>query len=371
MFRFIDVPPGDYILSIAREGYAPLNQGGLRVSASELVTRRAEAAADRRPRRDGKDDRARTANAVRQRRPAAGPIRTRRRRRCRRARRCSCRCPTAGTCRCPSGIATAIGGDYPYVERQLVGSLQPEQAQGGLSRLRQADVLRVHGRQRLAARGTQPAGAERRQHASARAASGSSAAAASTCRSRRCATSFDLFRGDTAFRPVDWRVRVAPAFSVNFVNLSEYNGVNADVRRKDTRLDHHLGIQEAFVEKKLFDISLDYDFISVRAGIQEFTLRLPRLHGGARGARRARVRHAEVEPHRVQRRRLRPAREGHQQRLQRAAPAPRSRSTSPTSTSRISWRPATRSRSASTPTATTASCTTTGTASSCGRRRSA
>ena len=27
VFRFIDVPPGDYILSIAREGYAPLNQG--------------------------------------------------------------------------------------------------------------------------------------------------------------------------------------------------------------------------------------------------------------------------------------------------------------------------------------------------------
>jgi hypothetical protein len=43
------------------------------------------------------------------------------------------------------------------------------------------------------------------------------------------------------------------------------------VRRRDTRLDHHVGIQEAFVEKKLFDTSHHFDFVSVRAGIQEFT----------------------------------------------------------------------------------------------------
>src|SRR5205085_5116249 len=50
-----------------------------------------------------------------------------------------------------------------------------------------------------------------------------------------------------------------------------YNNVNADVRRGDTRLDHHLGLQEAFVEKKLFDVGHEYDFVSVRVGIQEFT----------------------------------------------------------------------------------------------------
>ena len=33
-------------------------------------------------------------------------------------------------------------------------------------------------------------------------------------------TSFDLFRGDTAFRPIDWRVRVQPAISVNYVALA-------------------------------------------------------------------------------------------------------------------------------------------------------
>src|SRR5258708_38109995 len=38
VFRFTDIAPGEYVLSVTREGYSPLNQGGLRVTASELVT---------------------------------------------------------------------------------------------------------------------------------------------------------------------------------------------------------------------------------------------------------------------------------------------------------------------------------------------
>jgi hypothetical protein len=84
-------------------------------------------------------------------------------------------------------------------------------------------------------------------------------------------TSFDLFHGDTAFRPVDWRVRVQPAMSVNYLHLPQTGGVNRDVRRGTTRFDSHLGLQEAFVEKKLADLSVNYDFLSVRAGIQELS----------------------------------------------------------------------------------------------------
>lgn len=84
-------------------------------------------------------------------------------------------------------------------------------------------------------------------------------------------TSFDLFRGDTAFRPIDWRIRVQPAFSLNFINTAEYGVVNADVRRQSNRLDRHIGLQEAFGEMKLADLSDNYDFVSVRAGIQEFS----------------------------------------------------------------------------------------------------
>jgi carboxypeptidase family protein len=84
-------------------------------------------------------------------------------------------------------------------------------------------------------------------------------------------TSFDLFRGDTVFRPVDWRVRVQPAFSLNFINTAETGAVNADVRRETNRLDQHIGLQEAFGEVKLVDLNSTYDFVSIRAGIQEFS----------------------------------------------------------------------------------------------------
>ena len=47
--------------------------------------------------------------------------------------------------------------------------------------------------------------------------------------------------------------------------------MNADVRDGTTRFDTHVGLQEAFVEKKLFDLSSNYDFVSVRAGIQELS----------------------------------------------------------------------------------------------------
>jgi hypothetical protein len=84
-------------------------------------------------------------------------------------------------------------------------------------------------------------------------------------------TSFDLFRGDTAFRPIDWRLRVQPAVSVNYLNLDEIGAVNIDVRKGTTRLDAHVGFQELFGEVKLLDLSPNYDFVSLRAGIQEFS----------------------------------------------------------------------------------------------------
>lgn len=83
--------------------------------------------------------------------------------------------------------------------------------------------------------------------------------------------SMDLFHGDTAFRPVDWRIRVTPEVSLNELAARERGIVNPDVRRGTTRFDAHAGLQEAFVEVKLRDLSVNYDFLSVRAGIQQFT----------------------------------------------------------------------------------------------------
>jgi len=83
--------------------------------------------------------------------------------------------------------------------------------------------------------------------------------------------SFELFKGSTAFRPRDWAVRVTPVVNVNLLDVQERNVVRLDVRGGTTRADHQIAFQEAFVEKRLFNVSRNFDFISVRAGIQGFT----------------------------------------------------------------------------------------------------
>src|SRR6266404_979677 len=88
--------------------------------------------------------------------------------------------------------------------------------------------------------------------------------------SENLAFSFDLFHGDTSFRPIDWRIKFTPEVNINYIHAQENGVVNIDVRKGNTRLDAHLGLQEAFVEVKLKDLSHDYDFVSARAGIQSF-----------------------------------------------------------------------------------------------------
>ena len=82
--------------------------------------------------------------------------------------------------------------------------------------------------------------------------------------------SLDLFHGDTSFKPVDWRIRVTPELSLNDLKVQELGIVGPDVRSGTNRFDHHLGLQEAFAEVKLHDLGPNYDFVSMRAGIQQF-----------------------------------------------------------------------------------------------------
>jgi hypothetical protein len=81
---------------------------------------------------------------------------------------------------------------------------------------------------------------------------------------------FDLFHGDASFKPIDWRVRITPEASLNNLKVRELGIVKPDFRAGTNRFDDHLGLQEAFVEVKLRDLSANYDFISARAGIQQF-----------------------------------------------------------------------------------------------------
>ena len=83
--------------------------------------------------------------------------------------------------------------------------------------------------------------------------------------------SFDLFHGDAAYKPVDWRIRITPVANINYLTAQETQVTNFDVRKGTSRFDGHVGLQEAFGEVKLRDLSPNYDFVSVRAGIQQFT----------------------------------------------------------------------------------------------------
>ena len=83
--------------------------------------------------------------------------------------------------------------------------------------------------------------------------------------------SFELFHGDSTFKPRDWAVKFSPTFSIpNYLNARENGVVNIDVRRGTNRTDTHVSLEEAFAEVKLWDVNANYDFVSVRAGIQPF-----------------------------------------------------------------------------------------------------
>lgn len=83
--------------------------------------------------------------------------------------------------------------------------------------------------------------------------------------------SADLFEGDTTFQPVRQRVRATLVANLNHVRVEENAIVKPDVRRGTERTDGRVSLQEIFYERKLRDLSPNYDFVSLRAGIQPFS----------------------------------------------------------------------------------------------------
>ena len=81
---------------------------------------------------------------------------------------------------------------------------------------------------------------------------------------------FDLFHGDAAFKPVDWRLKITPILGVSNFSFSELAQVSPNVLQGATRTRDVWALQEAFFEYKLADLGPDYDFVSVRAGNQPF-----------------------------------------------------------------------------------------------------
>jgi hypothetical protein len=89
--------------------------------------------------------------------------------------------------------------------------------------------------------------------------------------SQNIATEFVYYKGDTTFKPPDYEFRFTPVFNYNYASIDELSGVSADPRAGVSRSDHHVGIQAAFADMHLRNVSDKFDFDSVRAGIQPFS----------------------------------------------------------------------------------------------------
>jgi hypothetical protein len=79
------------------------------------------------------------------------------------------------------------------------------------------------------------------------------------------------YKGDTVFKPPDYQFRFTPVVDLNYLSASELQEVNVNPDRGTTRTEAFLGVQAAFAEKHLRNVSDRYDFDSMRVGIQPFS----------------------------------------------------------------------------------------------------
>lgn len=120
---------------------------------------------------------------------------------------------------------------------------------------------------------------------------------------------FEIFKGETTFKPVEWMFRIQPVFNTNYISGYETGVISPDPRGLDhstTGVDrypsirnpgdvggfldpllfpadanlHHsgateryedqVGLQQCFLEAHLLDLSENYDFAAMRVGTQPF-----------------------------------------------------------------------------------------------------
>ncbi len=80
--------------------------------------------------------------------------------------------------------------------------------------------------------------------------------------------SASLIKGDTVYKPPDYEFRLTPVINYNYTAVEERRILRIDPRRGTTRSDNHVGLQEAFIDYHIRNVSDRFDFDSVRAGIQ-------------------------------------------------------------------------------------------------------
>ena len=270
IFRFIDLAAGEYTIALTADGFAPLSRSDLFIARSELVTielvmQQTTKAAPVPTPVPADIPRIPSQEVVRPRsdpRTDALPVTA--------AERVFMRIPDRWNLPMPDWDRYGIGGDYPYVANRWYDPYNTNVLKGDRPIIGRRTFFTFIGVSDSLLEGRNlptPSGVSTsRPGSEAFFGRGGQTFPVTVLR-----TSFDLFHGDTAYRPVDWRIRVQPAFSLNFINTAEYGVVNFDVRKQSNRLSYHVGLQEAFGEVKLADLSEHYDFVSLRAGIQEFS----------------------------------------------------------------------------------------------------
>ncbi|MCR2746565.1 SH3 domain-containing protein [Limnobacter parvus] len=82
--------------------------------------------------------------------------------------------------------------------------------------------------------------------------------------------SLSLTKGNTTFKPPDYEFRLTPVFNYTDVRVNEDRLLKIGASSGDTRREGFVGIQEAFVDVHLRNVSDRYDFDSLRVGIQPF-----------------------------------------------------------------------------------------------------
>lgn len=270
VFRFLDVRPGEYELRLTREGFAPLSQRGLRIGRAEFVTveltmkRLPATGAAPKPVEPELPSSPYGRRAIRRGDPPseAAPLAP--------DEHVYLPIPDRWNLTMPDWDRYGARGDYPYVSGKWWDPYNQNRLKGDYPVFGRRTFFTFTGVSDSLVEGRNlpvpSAVSAARPLSEPFFGRGGQQFPVTVIR-----TSFDLFRGDTVFRPIDWRIRVQPAISVNYINTAEWGVVNADVRRGSNRLSTHLGLQEAFAEVKIADLSDHYDFLSVRAGIQEFS----------------------------------------------------------------------------------------------------
>jgi hypothetical protein len=78
-------------------------------------------------------------------------------------------------------------------------------------------------------------------------------------------------KGSTAFKPPELEARLTLAFNYNYAQVPERRVLSIIPSHATHRSDAFVGVQEAFVDYHIRNVSSRYDFDSVRVGIQPFS----------------------------------------------------------------------------------------------------